>query len=415
MQKRNEFDVLVVGAGPVGLFLAGEILRRGHSCALVERNARPSMHSKALAIMPRTIEMFERAGISETFLSEVNRISGVRVATPRGESLVSFERMPTRYPFVSIVPQWKTEALLAERLQQLRGSVRYGDAFEAYEEDADGVRATIGNAAGSYEVRARFIVGCDGVSSSVREQASITFAGRSYPEYALLADVPVETSASKSKAIVYIDRSAIVTCFPMNADMWRIVLICPRERFPQNASRGWLQSQIDRARLPGTLTGEPLWSSRFRVHRRVARQLRKGNLFLAGDAAHALSPVGGQGMNIGLEDAWALARVFSAVLSGKAPAGALDSYECGRLPIAHAVVRHTDLLLRALAHPHPVMCLGREYFAPRVVGIPVLQKPRRSRVAYGLIAAARTPGVACASNFSKFLANSAASFFACAS
>jgi len=378
-----DVDVLVVGAGPVGLFLAGELLRRGHSCAIVERNAAPSTYSKALAIMPRTLDLFERAGVCDAFLGEVNRVRGVRFVTPHGATYVPFANVPARYPFISIVPQWKTEALLAARLQQLGGQVLYGHTFEGFEPFESGSRARIRDKERTYHIDARYVAGCDGVHSAVRENAGIAFPGRSYADRAVLADVPVETTVPKDEARVHIDRTAVVTLFPMSARMRRIVVIAPREPLPEAASREWLQTRLEHAGLRGTVAGDPVWSSAFSVHRRVARRMRAGNVFLAGDAAHAHSPVGGQGMNVGLEDAWVLAETISRVLSGQLPESTIDLYEARRLPIARSVVRRTDLLMRALAHPSPVMSVGREFLTPYVVRIPVL----RNRVVRELLTA----------------------------
>jgi 2-polyprenyl-6-methoxyphenol hydroxylase-like FAD-dependent oxidoreductase len=379
----NDVDVLIAGAGPVGLFLAGELARRGHACAIVERNETPSTHSKALAIMPRTLELFERARLCDAFLSEVNRVHGVRFVTPRGAAYVPFKNLPTAYPFVSILPQWKTEALLAARLRSAGVNILYGHELLTFEQSETSVHAEVRSSTGQYELRARYLVGCDGVHSTVREQARITFSGRSYAEEALLADIPIETTVPPDEARVYIDRGSTVTLFPMSACMRRIVVIAPRQQLPEMASQAWVQGRVEQAGMRGTVVGEPVWSSAFHVHRRVASRMRSGRVFLAGDAAHAHSPVGGQGMNVGFEDAAALAAVLSTVLQNAAALATLDRYEASRLPAARAVVRGTDFLLRVLAHPNRVMCVGRELLAPYVIRIPSL----RNRVVRRLLTA----------------------------
>ena len=333
--------------------------------------------------MPRTLQLFERAGFVQPFLAHVNRVRGVRFITPHGAAYVGFDGVPTPYPFISILPQWKTEALLACRLRDAGGTVRYGHELTGLRTDQDGIIACVRCDDTTFAIRARFIAGCDGARSSVRELAGIAFPGRTYVQHALLADVPVNSSVPPSEARVYIDRLQMMTLFAMDASLRRIVIVSPGESFPENISRAWLQSRIDCAGFPGTTVGDPVWSSTFAVHRRVARRMRRGRVFLAGDAAHAHSPVGGQGMNVGLEDAWQLAELLSPVLAGAAPESSLDRYEALRLPVARSVVRHTDLLLRALAHPNRIMRLGREYLAPYVVRIPGL----RDRVVRELLTA----------------------------
>jgi 2-polyprenyl-6-methoxyphenol hydroxylase-like FAD-dependent oxidoreductase len=333
--------------------------------------------------MPRTLQLFERAGICETFLAEVNRVHGVRFVTPRGAAYVGFANVRTRYPFVSILPQWKTEALLESSLRRLGGGVRYGHEFVSSRAHERGIRATVRTQRGTYTIAARYLAGCDGAHSAVREESAITFAGRSYKERSLLADAPVESVVPPDEARVHIDRNGMVTLFPMNAVLRRIVIAAPHEALPDRAGRDWLQERVDRAGLRGTIVGEPVWSSVFSVHRRVAQRMRRDCVFLAGDAAHAHSPVGGQGMNVGLEDAWTLAQTLSPVLRGQCSASTLDRYEAQRLPVARTVVRRTDLLLRALAHPNGAMRVGREFLAPYIIRIPVL----RNRVVRKLLTA----------------------------
>ena len=364
-------DVVIAGAGPVGLFLACELQRKGRTCIVLERNAGPSTHSKALAIMPRTLHLFEDAGIAAEFLAAVNRVSSLRFDTPRRSVRVSFADVRTPYPFVSILPQWKTEALLAARLRALGGEVRYGDALETIEEYEAGVRARVASARGAYTVEASYAAGCDGVRSTVRECAGIAFSGVSYRQQALLADVRVRTGVPPDEAFVHVDRRGLLTLFPISAELRRIVIVAPRETLSGDPYAAWLQSHLERCALQGTRIDELLWASTFRVHRRIAARMRAGRVLLAGDAAHAHSPVGGQGMNTGLHDAWSLAKALCAALDRDEHA--LDAYARQRLAAAREVVRRTDFLTRALAHPHPALCVGREFLAPYVIGMPVLR------------------------------------------
>lgn len=366
-------DVLVAGAGPVGLFLACELRRLGRTCVVLERDAGPSTHSKALAIMPKTLQLFQSAGVADEFLAAVNRVRSLRFDTPHRSVSVSFEsvRARTPFPFVSILPQWKTEALLAARLRALGGEIRYGHALESIETSDDGVRAIVRSERGVHTFDAAYGAGCDGVRSTVRERSGIEFNGISYHRQASLADVRVRTNVPVDEAVVHVDRRGLTTLFPISAGVRRIVVVTPQEIVPEQLTVAWLQDRIERCGLSATHIEGVIWSSVFRVHRRLAARMRAGRVLLAGDAAHAHSPVGGQGMNTGLHDAWALAQSLCSALDGDE--GALGTYERERLAAAREVVHRTDFLTRALAHPNPALCIGRELLAPYIIGMPVLR------------------------------------------
>jgi 2-polyprenyl-6-methoxyphenol hydroxylase-like FAD-dependent oxidoreductase len=370
----NDADVIVAGAGPVGLFLAVQLQARGHSCLVIDRNAAPSAQSRALAIMPRTLELFERAGVVERFLKCAHRLRAVRFVTERGSALVRFDTLPVRYPFIAILPQWKTEALLRDRLAEQQVIVRYGNALAHFRSHSGGVECTVANDEGEYTLRAGFLAGCDGVYSTVRSQLHIPFRGRTYTQRALLADLEVETALPPDEAVVHVSSAGVVTLFPMSEHQRRLVVISPKEVLPQEASRMWLQRRAEQAGLGVRLTAEPSWTSTFRVHRRVADAMYCGNVVLAGDAVHAHSPVGGQGMNTGLADAWSLASALSVSLTGGSAQNALRQYQRRRLRIAHKVVRTTDVLMHALVNPHPVVAGIRKRFTPAIIGLPIVQR-----------------------------------------
>ncbi|HKU68162.1 MAG TPA: FAD-dependent monooxygenase [Candidatus Baltobacteraceae bacterium] len=373
-------ETVIAGAGPAGLFLAAELHRRGRQCVLVERSLEPSTRSKALAIMPGTMEMFELAGIAARFSTAANRVDGVRFVTPRRCAYVPFRDIESAYNYVSILPQWKTQALLAQRLGELGGEVRYGWTLVALRQRAEGVEVDLETPNGPRTLRARYVVGCDGVNSTVRELAGIQWRGGSYPGTALLADTPVRTSIPVKEARVHVHCGGVVTMFPMSDSVRRIVVIAPREVLPETASREWLEKRLRAAGYGETEIEEPVWSNAFRVHRRIASAMRCGNVFLAGDSVHTHSPVGGQGMNIGLHDAWNLAEKLAAVLAGDARESLLDRYQRERLPAARAVLRRTHVLTRALAHPHPFMRVARERIAPAIAGLPVVYGPMIRRL-----------------------------------
>lgn len=367
-------EVLIAGAGPVGLFLACELRRRGRSCIIVESRAAPSQHSKALALMPRTFEIFEMAGLRDAFAAAVNPVRRIRFSTARSSAVVGFEQLPTRYPFVGIVPQWQTEAILAARLRELGTPVRYAERLESFVQQPEGIAAQVVTENGRYEIAARYLVGCDGVRSAVRERAGIDFEGNSYPDVAYLADLPMRTEVPPDEARVHVGRREIVTLFPMRESIRRMVVITTQGTAPESIERDGFERRLADAGIDAALTGDPSWSNAFRVHRRIARSMRAGNVFIAGDAAHAQSPVGGQGMNVGLHDAWNLGWKLAQVLAGEASEDLLKTYEIERLPVARDVVARTDALSKLLAHPHPLMRVARELLAP-LVAFPAIRDP----------------------------------------
>lgn len=379
--RSERAPVIVAGAGPAGLFLACELRRRGVECTIVERNAGPSPHSKALAIMPKTMRLFENAGIAQEFAACVNPVHALRLLTPHRSTRIDFAGLKTPFSFVGILPQWKTEELLTRRLIELGGHVRYGHELERLENCDTGVRAIVNANGVRYAVQADYAAGCDGVHSTVRRESQIGFPGKTYHQQAFLADALVKTSVARDEALIHLDRNGMLTLFPISAEIRRIVVVAPRETVPPAPDAQWLQSRVDRCAGLDVRVTEIAWAGTFHVHRRVAERMRSGNAVLAGDAAHAHSPVGGQGMNTGLHDAFALARALTDALHGDGTA--LAAYERERLAAARRVVRKTDALTRALVHPNPVMSVGREYLAPYVIGITAV----RERVVRSLLTA----------------------------
>lgn len=372
-------ETLIVGAGPTGLFLAAGLLRHGRDCVVIERASEPSAHSKALAIMPGTMELFELAGIAQGFVRAANRIDAVRFVTPRREAYVPFHDIRSAYNYIAILPQWKTQELLAARVCELSGEIRYGWTLNDLRERDGAIYAVIETPDGTREICTRYVIGCDGVNSTVRELVGIEFRGVSYPGTALLVDTVLRTNVPANEARVHVGDAGVVTMFPMSESFRRIVVIAPHEVLPEHATRPWLADRLRRAGYDAEID-EPAWSNSFRVHRRVANAMRRGNVFLAGDSVHTHSPVGGQGMNIGLHDAWHLVAKLHRVLSGDAAEVLLDEYERERLPVARAVVRRTHVLTRALAHPHPFLRAARERIAPAIAGLPVVYKPMLRRL-----------------------------------
>jgi 2-polyprenyl-6-methoxyphenol hydroxylase-like FAD-dependent oxidoreductase len=349
MSTVADTDILIVGAGPVGLFLANECARRGLRWRVIEKRAAQSEHSKALAIFPRTLEIFDMAGVAERFLAVANRVTAAAVET-RGHRLATmrFEPQGTPYPFVAMVPQDVTERLLCEALRARGGQVEYCTSFVSAEPREECVLVSMDHGGSPETVRAAFVIGCDGAHSAVRHAADVGFEGGEYASLFLLADVATNDTLSAAEMQLCPSEEGPVAIFPMSATRRRIVGTI--DEASGDAPTLELVQSLLAGRGPHGLEAHALnWSSYFRVHHRLAQTLRIGRIFLAGDAAHIHSPVGGQGMNTGLHDAWNLIWKIDLSLRGHASATLLDSYSAERLPVIKGVIRMTDLMTRAMS------------------------------------------------------------------
>jgi 2-polyprenyl-6-methoxyphenol hydroxylase-like FAD-dependent oxidoreductase len=360
----GDTDVLIVGAGPVGLFLANECARRGLRWRLIETRASQSEHSKALAIFPRTLEIFDMAGSVAPFLEAANRVTTVRIVT-HGRTLA---RMPFRpeespYAFIAMVPQDVTERLLVEELRRKGGDVEYETTFRSAEAREDSVDVTVDRRGSPVRFRASVVVGCDGAHSAVRHLLGIPFEGAMYEDEFLLADVETNQALPADELELCPSELGPLAIFPMSAVRRRIVATV---RAPEGEAPSLdLVRRALAERGPGGIEALALhWSSYFRIHHRHVARLRSGRMFLTGDAAHIHSPFGGQGMNTGLHDAWNLAWKLDLYLHGRAGEPLLDSYDAERLPVIRHVIAMTDVMTKVMGTPNPLVQALRNSVIP---------------------------------------------------
>jgi 2-polyprenyl-6-methoxyphenol hydroxylase-like FAD-dependent oxidoreductase len=359
-------EVLIVGAGPVGLFLANECARRGLRWRLIEAHATQSVHSKALAIFPRTLEIFDMAGVVAPFLATANRVTSVAVMT-HGRTLAHMRFAPEEspYPFIAMVPQNVTESLLVQELQRQGAGVEYETTFVAAEQQDDGVRVTVEHRGEPSTLSAAFVVGCDGAHSAVRHLLHLPFEGAEYEASFMLADVQTNDILPPDELQLCPSAFGPLAIFPMSATRRRIVATIehPEGDAPSLA----LVQQILGQRAPRGLEARALhWSSYFRIHHRQVARLGSGRIFIAGDAAHIHSPFGGQGMNTGLHDVWNLVWKLDLVLRGHGNERLLESYSAERLPVIKQVIATTDFLTKVLGTPNRLAQALRDTVIPMV-------------------------------------------------
>jgi 2-polyprenyl-6-methoxyphenol hydroxylase-like FAD-dependent oxidoreductase len=337
----NDVDVVVVGAGPTGLALACELRLAGVGCRVLERRAEEPNLTRAFAVHARTLELLDARGLAEQVVAR--GIPVQRVAPTPGAAL-DLTQVPSRYPMVVMVPQSGTEHLLEERARQLGASIVRGAELVGLSQDADGVRLEVRGPDGMHVMHAAYVVGADGAHSAVRRLVGVDFVGRQYETHILLADVrlsrpPGETLFGAST------QDGLVLFVPFGDGWFRaIAWDRSREQVPldEPVTLDELRSAFRRIAGDDFGMGEPRWRTRFLSERRQARTYRVGRVFLAGDAAHVHSPVGGQGMNTGIQDAMNLGWKLAAAVQGWARPGLLDSYQQERHPVGALVLRMTD-------------------------------------------------------------------------
>ena len=333
-------DVLIVGAGPVGMALAITLAQAGITPLIVDRALTHQTTSRAAVIHAHTLEVLERIGVADRMLAE-----GMPVAKfafrdrDRLLGMIGFDRLPSRYRCLLMLPQDRTETILLDRMAGLGVSVLRGASFSALRQTADGVTVWLTTPDGPAEVTARYVVGTDGMHSDVRAACDIPFDGAAYEGSFVLADATLDGAPKPEEVTLYFSPEGLVVVAPLPGGRHRIVATV--DEAPEHPDAALVQDLLDRRGPSGGRLGrvrDVAWSSRFHLHHRLARTYRKGRVFLAGDAAHAHSPAGGQGMNTGLVDAHTLGRLMAEVIQGRAPEADLDRYEALRRPAAARVL-----------------------------------------------------------------------------
>jgi len=345
----NDTDVLIVGAGPTGLTLAASLLLKDINVVLIDRQAEGANTSRAAAVNARTLEVLDGStGLDVTRRLVKEGIEAPRFAIRDGAKVllnIDFSGLETAYPFTLLIPQSTTERLLLDRVRELGGDVIRPKVLATVVQDATGVTATFDD---GDTIRASYIVGADGMHSTVREQAGIGFSGGAYEHSFVLADAQLSGDAPTDEVRLFWASEGLTVVAPLPNGDFRVV--APVDDAPEEPSVEFVQQLLD-ARGPGGITVTGIaWGSRFRIHHRVADTYRAGRMLLAGDAAHVHSPAGGQGMNLGIQDAVALADALAAVLGG-GPDSVLDAYSATRRPIARQVVELTDRLTKLATLP----------------------------------------------------------------
>ena len=381
----SETEVLIAGAGPVGLTLACELRRRGVSCRLIDKYAEFPITSRALGIQARTLEVFDDMGVVDPIIAQGAAIYGITFL--QGERTVATVKLrldhrarPDQpYRGVVVLNQAKVEEALRERFGFLGGAVERSRELVEFHEEADVMVATVRDAVTgeTEQVRAAYLVGCDGAHSFVRKALGLSFEGSAYPEHFVLGDMEAEDGdLPLDTAVAWLDEQGMLASFPFPEIGLRrlIAVVYPDDKgeVPEASLELFQRLLAERAGDTRVRLSNPVWLSNYRVNRRMVDHYRKGRAFVAGDAAHIHSPSGGQGMNTGIQDAYNLGWKLALVAKGKARSGLLDTYEEERLPVARAVLNQTDTNQRLFISNQPVARFFRERVLIPVMEIPVV-------------------------------------------
>ncbi len=333
-------DVLIVGAGPTGLALATLLTRSGIDSVIVDKLTEPQATSRAAVIHAHTLEVLEQLGVSGRLADKGLKLARSSIRDrDRVLMRLRFDTLVTKYAYLLMLPQDMTERVLAEALVEAGGTVRRGCTAEALVETPEGVRATVVSGIGRQTIRARYVVGADGMHSLVRQAARIGFVGDSYEESFVLADVQMTWGHGRDEVLLFFSPSGLLLVAPLPTGGHRIVATL--DNAPEHPGAADVQILLDTRgpRRGVAKVSQEHWSSRFRVHHRLADRFHRGRFLLIGDAAHVHSPAGGQGMNTGLVDACVLGRLLTDVISGRRDDSHLDRYQALRQPAAKQVLQ----------------------------------------------------------------------------
>ncbi|HSW97813.1 MAG TPA: FAD-dependent monooxygenase [Candidatus Saccharimonadales bacterium] len=340
--------VLIIGAGPTGLMMACQLARFAIPFRIIDENEDHTTQSRALVVQSRSLEIFDQMGLAKKAL-EQGQIATEVGAFFNGKKLVTMTvkdmgRGLTKFPYVLMLEQFKTEKILTEFLKSRGHEVDRKTALVSLTQDEKEVRAVIKNSLGKEEiVTAQYVVGADGAHSIVRHQLGIPFGGTTYPQSMFVTDCKIDAKLSPEKMYLSFTDNALTGFFPMTNGRYRVLGTIPKELEGKDriVFEDVAKNFSQRVHMNVHIR-DSQWISLYHSHHRYAATFRQNRCFLTGDAAHIHSPVGGQGMNTGLQDAYNLAWKLAFVLQKKADEKLLDTYTDERIGVAKALVQSTD-------------------------------------------------------------------------
>ncbi|HEY4569441.1 MAG TPA: NAD(P)/FAD-dependent oxidoreductase [Kribbella sp.] len=344
-------EVVVVGAGPVGLAVAAGLRLHGHDVVVIDKQAAGSNTSRACVIHPRTLEMLEQLGVTKQLVEEGLELNDFAVRDGDQRLVpVGFADLPTDHPYIVMIPQSETERILLERLEELGGSILRPRTATGLSQTAEGAEVTLDN---GDVIAARYVVAADGMNSTVRDLAGLRMPGNTLQLSCSLVDVRVDGGLPLDEVALYFASAGLLVVAPLPGGSFR--LVAEVHDAPEHPDVDYAQRLLTERgpRKSHPRVTEVIWGSRFRIHERVADKYRAGRVILAGDAAHTHSPAGGQGMNLGLRDAVTLADALSIALTRNDESD-LDAYAVNARAEAVRVISLAHRLTRLANVPKAI-------------------------------------------------------------
>ncbi|RYU86889.1 monooxygenase [Mucilaginibacter terrigena] len=366
-------SVLIVGAGPSGLMMAAQLLRNGVQPVIIDIKQGPTNQSKALAVQARSLEIYRQLGVIDKVLNGGKQAGGLSF-NMGGEQLVSLSLKEmgdtqTLFPFIHLYQQSKNERTLLEYLTTACCPVYWETTLVGLKQDTGAVTATLQNGESTYELTCDYVIGADGAHSVVRKQLAIPFTGDTYQHKFYLADVKLTSAMNGEVVNLFVAKKGFAGFFPMPEERsFRIVASLPdgleeREDLQMND----VLPQLQNITGVGIEIDQVNWFTTYKLHHRMAEKFSDGRCYLIGDAAHIHSPVGGQGMNTGLQDAYNLGWKLAAVINRQIKDSILSSYAIERMPVAKDLLSTTDRMFNVITSRSWFSGLLKRYIIPNVL------------------------------------------------
>ena len=358
----SQLEALIIGAGPSGLMMGARLAAQNVRCRVIEKASAPTNKSKAIVIQPRTLEIFDNIGIVDRFLENGLSIKAAnQMSQKKLLARVSFEKLDSPFNFPLCLEQSKTEAFLSDHLNSLGVIVEREKEIIHFEQNEGHVIATIKNLRSGEEERviADWLIGCDGAHSFVRKGLGLSFKGKVFSDIFSLADLHLHWDFPHDELFIFLESKGIMGVFPLpEKDRYRLIFQLPRCRNAlkkQSSEEALINTQaipdptVEEAQQiineyvgKNIVVKDPKWLINFHINSRLISHYGQGRVFLVGDAAHIHSPVGGQGMNTGLQDAFNLAWKLASVIHSKSHYSLLNTYEKERQSVGKKLLKATE-------------------------------------------------------------------------